>query len=551
MLSQTILVPALGTNPSFTAVQTYTYDQLNRIQDAKENINGSQTPEWKQTFKYDRYGNRTFNEAETTTLTKQCVENSVPAVCEAHRKHENPVIDTTNNNNRLKEYQDGDGVKDYEYDTAGNTKKDASGKIFTYDGENKQVKVESGGSVIGEYWYDGDGKRVKKRGFYNSQWEETIFVYDASGRLVAEYSNQVATAEYAQVSYLTNDHLGSPRITTNKDGGVISRRDFMPFGEEISTAQRTAGLGYTADTVRQKFTGYERDSESSLDFAQARMHNYNHGRFTSPDPLMSSAKVKNPQTFNRYSYVLNNPINLIDPLGLSPGCPEGKKCEKDDDGNEYYTEDGIRIYVGGDVGAVTVNAEDTPVTPGYVFPVVPEKVVEKLPWWKKYITRPIGNGAKTVGKTLVKGGGAILIILTSAPSTGCGASPGMVSDGNGGCMKNPTRVDQDTGTENKDDTDEDDKSPVFVRFGPGPETLDGLRTQAEAAESSGYPYGVSVFLLTPPIRATGARQAPVPEANGAFEVRRTGTRPNHYTVIFPKPLTQDTVNLFNTVFRPR
>jgi RHS repeat-associated protein len=91
----------------------------------------------------------------------------------------------------------------------------------------------------------------------------------------------------------------------------------MPFGEEIYSAQRTTGLGYTADNVKQKFTGYIRDDETDLDFAEARYYNKQHGRFTAVDPLMASASTGNPQTWNRYIYVGNNPLNITDPTGLS------------------------------------------------------------------------------------------------------------------------------------------------------------------------------------------------------------------------------------------
>ncbi|MCV4753858.1 hypothetical protein OFC37_30820, partial [Escherichia coli] len=83
----------------------------------------------------------------------------------------------------------------------------------------------------------------------------------------------------------------SPRINTDANGAVTSRHDYHPFGEEIGTLAslsgspqpRTAALGYTGDTVRKQFTGYERDTETDLDFAQARYYNKSHGRFTSPD----------------------------------------------------------------------------------------------------------------------------------------------------------------------------------------------------------------------------------------------------------------------------
>lgn len=66
--------------------------------------------------------------------------------------------------------------------------------------------------------------------------------------------------------------------------------------------------------MRKQFTGYERDTETDLDFAEARMHNFSLGRFTSPD--LFAGKRSSPQTLNRYAYVRNNPLNLIDPSGL-------------------------------------------------------------------------------------------------------------------------------------------------------------------------------------------------------------------------------------------
>lgn len=53
-----------------------------------------------------------------------------------------------------------------------------------------------------------------------------------------------------------------------------------------------------------------------MDFAQARYFAYNHGRFTSPDPLAKSADQGMPQTWNRYAYVFNNPFRFTDPTGM-------------------------------------------------------------------------------------------------------------------------------------------------------------------------------------------------------------------------------------------
>nr|MBP9109674.1 hypothetical protein [Pyrinomonadaceae bacterium] len=63
-------------------------------------------------------------------------------------------------------------------------------------------------------------------------------------------------------------------------------------------------------------TGYQKDIETSLDFAEARMYENRYGRFTAVDPLLASGKSANPQTFNRFAYVGGNPLNITDPTGL-------------------------------------------------------------------------------------------------------------------------------------------------------------------------------------------------------------------------------------------
>ncbi len=73
----------------------------------------------------------------------------------------------------------------------------------------------------------------------------------------------------------------------------------MPFGEELlpDTNYRTSALKYNlGDNIRQKFTGYQKDEETGLDFAEARMYENRHARFTAVDPLLASGKSANPQT---------------------------------------------------------------------------------------------------------------------------------------------------------------------------------------------------------------------------------------------------------------
>jgi RHS repeat-associated protein len=156
----------------------------------------------------------------------------------------------------------------------------------------------------------------------------TIYVYDHLGRMVAEYSDSNTVSQASRTSYLTADSLGTPRVLTNNQGAVISRHDYLPFGEEISagTGGRTVAQGYVADDVRQKFTGKERDDETGLDYFNARYYASTQGRFLSIDPIpVTKENFVNPQRWNSYAYVNNNPIAVADPNGCDGQGASGDK----------------------------------------------------------------------------------------------------------------------------------------------------------------------------------------------------------------------------------
>src|SRR5215213_9016118 len=129
------------------------------------------------------------------------------------------------------------------------------------------------------------------------------------GPQMAEYSDRV---EPNGTRYPTR--WAARVIVTGRGQEVGGRYDYLPFGEEVYEGRQ----GYGGDQVRQRFTGYERDDEIGLDFAKARYYSYTQGRFTSPDPLLSSGKASRPQTWNRYSYCLNNPLRYVDKNGEWP-----------------------------------------------------------------------------------------------------------------------------------------------------------------------------------------------------------------------------------------
>ncbi len=87
----------------------------------------------------------------------------------------------------------------------------------------------------------------------------------------------------------------------------------MLADSSLTTCSRAAaGAWFNYPFLTRK----ERDNETGLDYFGARYYASMQGRFTSADPLLSSATIYDPQTWNRYSYTLNNPVRYVDPLGL-------------------------------------------------------------------------------------------------------------------------------------------------------------------------------------------------------------------------------------------
>ena len=111
---------------------------------------------------------------------------------------------------------------------------------------------------------------------------------------------------------LHTDHLGSVRLITSPSGVVLSAHNYFPFGEEI-TPQFSRNTHW--------YTGHERDKETGLDYMKARYFGSTLPRFLSPDPVGGTEGT--PQSWNRYTYVLGNPMKLVDPTGMywAPGTP--------------------------------------------------------------------------------------------------------------------------------------------------------------------------------------------------------------------------------------
>jgi RHS repeat-associated protein len=185
-----------------------------------------------------------------------------------------------------------------------------------YDGEEHATDLTNAQGTSLSYRYDAEGRRVKK--VYGSL--TTLYVYDGLEQLAAEYSTQAAVNPCGTATcYLTVDHLGSTRLLTDSAGNAMRRYDYEPFGTEIlaGVGGRTTAMGFagTQDSFNLKYTGQERDSETGLDYLHARYYSAAQGRFQSPDAGNTGADPSDPQTWNGYAYVNNNPLMYTDPDG--------------------------------------------------------------------------------------------------------------------------------------------------------------------------------------------------------------------------------------------
>jgi RHS repeat-associated protein len=233
------------------------------------------------------------------------------------KAHENLSCGPANTQNQLNTC--------YSYDSAGNLVANGSA-TYTYDGENRLV-----GTAGWTYVYDGDGNRVRKFGGSNGTlyWPDTnakaLGETDQSGNPRSDYVffNGTRIARFdvktLAVHYYFSNHLGTHTVVTNATGSCEQDIEYYPYG-----GQR---MQYCSTPVAQnyKFTGKERDTESSLDDFGARHYSSTMGRFMTPDwsrepDPVPYADYENPQTHNLYQYVENNPLNARDPDGHRLEC---------------------------------------------------------------------------------------------------------------------------------------------------------------------------------------------------------------------------------------
>jgi RHS repeat-associated protein len=301
-----------------TGTVSYKYDDLRRITEAKYPLSiYNKTNK----YTYDKVGNRLKKIAgtDTTEYVYNKRNNQLKTT-------DVPDTFTYDNNGNLTNHKLYPGPDEWK---------------FTYDYKNMTTRIvkdhNTTPDTLDTLWFNycGLGKRITKiEKLYNQNPDTTRYVYDGmytvcelEGDMTLEYqyiyANGLLLARYekspSDTHYYHHDGLGS--IIGMTDGNFLSPVERSYFYDEFGNVLDNWG------TVSNNYlyTGQEFNSSiSQLYNLRTRLYDMRIGRFLTEDPI-NSAKGKScpisndkriPQELNNYLYTVNNPVNLIDPLGL-------------------------------------------------------------------------------------------------------------------------------------------------------------------------------------------------------------------------------------------
>ena len=208
----------------------------------------------------------------------------------------------------------GSTISWYSYNQPNSITSGSNSTQFNYDANRqrwKQVAVDTG-STTTTYYVGGILEKVIRP---TGVTEYRHAIPAGSGTAIYTRRSNATNSTY----YVTTDHLGSGDLVLDSAGAVLARESFTPFGERRgSNWQGLPSAGdkaVFADVTRRGFTGHEMLDAVNLIHMNGRVYDPHLGRFLSADPIIQTISLS--QALNPFSYVMNNPLTLIDPSGYS------------------------------------------------------------------------------------------------------------------------------------------------------------------------------------------------------------------------------------------
>ncbi|MEU9298528.1 RHS repeat-associated core domain-containing protein [Streptomyces sp. NPDC048266] len=293
--------------------ESFTYDHLARLDTWTLNPPGTGTDQVT-TYGYNTAGDlKTVDTRVGTTTSTQT----------------NFYDNTSHPNAISKKTVTGGSPTDYTYDSQGR-QTGGDGRTISYTNRGLALTPRSitKAGVTWDYLYDADGRRFKKSTGTGTSAQSTIYVGDlyekrTTGSTVAHVfhvggpTGHLAQVTYTgatdrKVEYTLSDPQGTASTITNDTGTSPQHQYFDPYGARTTPAGTTPAP--TAPTgITRGYTGHNMDDETGLINMNGRLYDPIAKRVTTPDPHIT--KPSNPQNWNPYSYVNNNPTNATDPTG--------------------------------------------------------------------------------------------------------------------------------------------------------------------------------------------------------------------------------------------
>jgi RHS repeat-associated protein len=293
----------------------YTYDGFNRLQSTTVGANPLQDSGRSFSYTYDRYGNRW--------------QQNAPQGGNSFSVSFNEATNQINSGG-------------YAYDAAGNMTNDGS-HSYTYDAEGNILNVDNGSTAT--YVYDAFNRRIRSQvaaGATQQSFPTEEYLYDYAGRMTSIWNPATVTGVEGiiywgkkQIAFRDGptyfdhqDYLGTERTRTDSSGNTVWTNFSLPWGDGGTGAFG----GVESEQNMLDFAGLTTDTETGTQHAQFRQYSPAQGHWMSPDPYSGSYDFSNPQSFNRYAYVLNNPLSFRDRRGLDVDCATNNGDSNDDDG---------------------------------------------------------------------------------------------------------------------------------------------------------------------------------------------------------------------------
>jgi RHS repeat-associated protein len=200
----------------------------------------------------------------------------------------------------------------YSYDQNGNMLT-RGGQELVYDPENRLTLVVMSNSTVA-FGYDASGARLWKQGaptnslqvwidgIYEEKDGKILYHVLAGDRIVCTFDSTGITAEYYHP-----DQLHSTAVETDASGNPYQHYEYSAFGQSRYTSSSTAF------PVSRRYTAQVLDEETGLYYYGSRYYDPQLGRFIQPDTLIPNPF--DPQAYDRYAYVRDNPLRYVDPTG--------------------------------------------------------------------------------------------------------------------------------------------------------------------------------------------------------------------------------------------